>query len=277
MRMRWWSCMALALVGLLACDSTDGTESESESESESEGEGGATACPGATPALDGCFRGIAFADCGGDGEPIVGCGVEGSPFGGCLWFTGGCVAEGFETGSCVPGEVCDDSVTKSCGRLLFQRGEQPWDAERAMALALTIDEGFSASSTDISCTGCADNCSGENVCVGGADSKDDAASAWLRGTLAIGLVPAEGIFGGWVAEIEVNLDASIARLCRIASADESHECGDPYGEPACAISGSLTLSRLPLSDADLDGLSGSVSATFDDGLEMSGEFLVPAK
>lgn len=273
--MRLWNCLALVLVGVLACDETGqrGSEAESESEGESEVE---SVCPGA-PTLEDCFRGIAFADCGGDGEPVIGCGVEGNAFGGCLWFTGGCVADDFETGTCVPGEACDDTddnYLTSCPNLLGQRGEEPWDAERAMTLPLTVDVDFSASSTDISCTGCsADNCPGQNVCVSGSDEGGDVAYGSLPDTLAIVLSP-DGYKGGWVGEIEANLDASLARLCRIPVSDESFYCGDLYSEPPCATSGSVTISRVPLSFGDLEGLSGAVNAIFDDGLELSGEFLV---
>jgi hypothetical protein len=267
--MRRWSYLVLAMACLPACGDTGegGSESESESEAESEDE---SACPGATPTLENCFRGIAFADCGGDDEPVLGCGVEGSSYGGCLWFTGGCVPKGFETGSCVPGEICEKGFA-NCPFFLFRRGEEPWDAERAMTLEVTVDSGFSASATAISCTGCGDNCGGQNVCV--AEAADQAAGASLPGTLVITLYAAGKV--GWTAEIEVKLDTLTARVCRIPFTDDGPSCGDPFGEPACASSGTLTLSSAPVSIDDLDGLSGAITATFDDGLEITGEFITP--
>src|SRR5687767_14251605 len=50
---------------------------------------GAVDCPGGVrPPIADCFRGDAFAECGGTGEYRLGC----EPHGGCLWFVGGCVA-----------------------------------------------------------------------------------------------------------------------------------------------------------------------------------------
>lgn len=291
-------CIYMTMACVLACGDNGGSRSgsESESESEAEGEGGSESeseseaesevelvCPGAKPALEDCFRGIAFADCGGDGDPVLACVGESCSdelgctcgFCGCLWFTGGCGPEVFETGLCVPGEPCDFSggTSLACPLFLYERGAEPWDAERAMTLEVTVDSGFSASATAISCTGCSDdnyNCDGDNVCV--ADAADQVTTGYLRDTLAIDMF----VYGyyGWTAEIEVKLDVLTARLCRIFGTDAWF--GDcPVVEPVCATSGTLTLSSAPASTDDVAGLSGAITATFDDGLEITGEFLVP--
>lgn len=42
------------------------------------------------------------ANCGGDGPPVFGC----RAVSGCIWFTNGCLANGFDPSSCPVGDIC---------------------------------------------------------------------------------------------------------------------------------------------------------------------------
>ncbi len=53
--------------------------------------------------LTDCDFGLYWADCGGDGEPVVGCDRE---TGDCRWFAGGVTALGHATSDCPPSDPC---------------------------------------------------------------------------------------------------------------------------------------------------------------------------
>ncbi|HKU38636.1 MAG TPA: hypothetical protein VJR89_10830, partial [Polyangiales bacterium] len=59
-------------------------------------------CVGPRPAVDDCRLGFFFADCGGDGPPVLACRLNND----CRWFVHGCVAEDYETSSCSPERAC---------------------------------------------------------------------------------------------------------------------------------------------------------------------------
>jgi hypothetical protein len=232
------------------------------------GAGEDSGCPAEVPALEACFRGAAFAECGGDGKPTVGCRpADVDSAGECIWFTGGYLADGFEA-SCDPTDpVCEGGEEHPCWVLTYERGARAWDRSREMALAVGIDPTLPAASTTVHCTTCSSACEdGNNVC-----RDDDRASAALPGTLVVEL-DASGYLFGWRAEIEADLDASAARLCRLSTTDVV--CEPPVGDPACATTGTLSLAHRPDSEADLAGLAGAVDATFADGLHIVGEFLI---
>ena len=113
------------LVSLAACDDSD----------ESVG----ADCEDAVP-IESCTRGAAFADCGGDGEPSLACSSPGV----CLWFAGGCPALDYTPSDECPSGQC---VSPRAGW-----GADPWDADRAMVMSVTVDAEASPVEAALECT-----------------------------------------------------------------------------------------------------------------------------
>jgi hypothetical protein len=181
------------------------------------------------------------------------------------------VADGFEH-ACDPlaPECGDTAETVRCWQLVWSRGTAPWDASRALALPVTIDPTFGVGITSLSCDACdGAACAGQDsVC----DEGPDVVTAKLPGTLVLRLDPSGGYEHGFWVEAEIDLGASMARVCRFRITDVV--CEPDYAEPPCATSGTLTLNRAPATDADLAGLGGILDATFADGLRVRGIFAV---
>jgi hypothetical protein len=53
--------------------------------------------------IDGCEYGLYWAECGGNGEPVLGCDRE---TGSCRWFAGGIVAQNHAVSNCPVSDVC---------------------------------------------------------------------------------------------------------------------------------------------------------------------------
>jgi len=262
----------MALLVIIGCGvdravGDGGAEGEAEAEAEAEAEGELPQdCPDPPPSIESCFRGAAFADCVADsGAATLGCGPLG-----CFWFAGGCLAEGYEVGCTPETPPCDGDDEYRCWGFAYQRGADPWDRLREMTLGVDVDPGLQVAQTTVDCLTCSAACSsGDNIC---AYPDDDVATAGLRGTLIVNLDPWGGYLWGWLAEIEVDLQAPAARFCRIPLTDAI--CSGPDGDPPCAVSGSLVLSGVPSGESDLVGTSGVVDATFDDSLEIHAEFVI---
>lgn len=259
--------LVVALLLAAGCGAAE-PSAEGEAESEAESEGGPT-CAEAPPLAE-CFAGAAFADCGGDGAPVVGCASDpGGDVGRCVWFTGGCVAQGFATGCDVDDPAAYEEDCFACWWLAWTRGVEPWDRERAMALDVMFDASLEVAATEASCTGC-DPCGPWDMC---GDYSITARGA-MPGTLVIGFRADWGCAHGEFGQIEIDLDALGARFCRLPVTD-AWGCGNPpVAEPSCATSGALMLSAAPSSDAEVPGLAGTLSASFDDGLVVEASFVV---
>jgi hypothetical protein len=64
--------------------------------------GAASQCPGSVrPSLSECVAGSTYAECEGSGEPRFACSAHR-----CLWFSNGCIAEGFVPSECPPSDPC---------------------------------------------------------------------------------------------------------------------------------------------------------------------------
>lgn len=65
---------------------------------------GVTGCaPDERMPLADCAHGLYWADCGGNGEPVLGCDRE---TGACRWFSGGITARGHATSTCPSSDLC---------------------------------------------------------------------------------------------------------------------------------------------------------------------------
>lgn len=216
--------------------------------------------------IDDCFRGVPFADCGGTGDPAIGCSSDE-----CLWFTGGCMPRSYDASFCPPTEDCEyREGSSTCYYFLLGWGLEPWDRARAMSLDVGIDAAVPDETTDFTCSGVPD----EEYAIGDICGDEVVVTATFGGLLAIQLV-AEQLWFGWYVVLEADLEAMTARLCSVTVTDGVGVCVDPEQVGSCASTGTILLSRVPATEADLSGLSGTVDVTFDDGLHITGHFAVP--
>jgi hypothetical protein len=232
----------------------------------------AEACGGARPDVSSCFRGNFFADCGGDAGPVLACADED-----CRWFTGGCVAAGYQPSPCPASGVCCQNdwpfaVVDDHLDVLFPAltafGTAAWDRARAMTMAVVVDAGLTATGTSLTCTGTNPLPIGTTPC-----PTHSGYTVIARDDGLLVLTPVASDLFGWYPDLEVDTQAAtpVARVC-------THEFTDAYSaschnarEPRCASGGTITLSRLP---APGDSLSGLV-ATFDGGFGLAGTIVVP--
>lgn len=81
---------------------------------------------------------------------------------------------------------------------------------------------------------------------------------------------------GWWPWIGIDLDRGRARLCThhysdIGPPEDALRC-DP---PVCAVAGTLTMSRVPVSEDDVSGIAIALEVTFPDGAALQGAFRTP--
>src|SRR5262245_54408039 len=161
-------------------------------------------CPGPQPALADCFAGNFFADCGGDGEPRLAC----SDTEGCMWFSGGCVAAGFEASSCPADDICchDDWPYPDPGsdyvvlaRWFYTLGTAPWDRTTSTTLSVSIDPSLVVADSDITCDGPDLGLELRNPC---SDPEGYGSFFLTPDTLLVESSHTSGIVG-WSAQIEV--------------------------------------------------------------------------
>ncbi len=204
-----------------------------------------------------CRVGSSFADCG-EGQAAVYCSPER-----CVWVSDGCPTKEFKAKLLPNCDCTGEGCPPSPIRKLFwlQRGSEEWTKDRSMVIAVTEDATSGSTPAVASCTGCVAQCQGvDNVCTG-----TPSASTVHYDTAVVTLHP--GGSHGWSLEIEVDKTATPpkARICRLAFSDAA-TC--TVGVPMCAESGDLKLQN-PLGTGDL---RGQFSATFADGLVVSGAF-----
>lgn len=231
-------------------------------------------CEGAVPAIEACERGVAWADCGGDGAPRFAC----SGFD-CLWFTGGCVAEGFVASPCPATDLCCQSTSSGSAAGPFSPvtgserdfgvhavtlgwGTEPWDAQREAHLSVSVAVLPTASRPSLAC-----DAPGELLVDAPCDAGPTHTSAGtsMRGHVATAYVGwSAGTYAGHGLVIEVfDLDGSPrrARVCAVPFSDAATGgCATPAPR-GCAVSGTVTLDHFPFdATAQMD-----VDATFADG------------
>lgn len=257
---------------------TDGSAADSSvpaDRSEDEGD-----CSTAAGDLDACFVGDFFADCGGTGgNPRLGCLDDG----GCRWFAHGCVPDEYVTSSCTFTDIC--CVDNWPFALPFDPpglygrfvglGRVPWDRERAVALAVTVDPELDAGEATFTCTGTDPLDPGGHLntpCTGWSGSPQ----ARFEDTLTI-VAPNTGV-AGWYPWMELDLASeagTVARLCAYAYSDfgGAGMCPSDADVP-CADSGTIVIDRLPITQADTSGLKVSVDVMFG-AFHFQGSFVVP--
>lgn len=211
-----------------------------------------------------CFRGLAFADCGGGGPPTVGCGVVGGRYG-CLWFEGGCLpAEYLSAAPCQDESCLDQNVAW---------GATPWTRTRAMDLDVHVDSALDpAPEATLECL-----CDGEPPCLGrfplcrsdelegytAWHSPASDATAWALP----GLVAVQMWGRGQIAEltsdrmlvIELDLYVTLprARACLIPTSD-----GLASREVVCAERGAITIDDSPTDAVGVATMHGRFDIAF---------------
>jgi hypothetical protein len=202
------------------------------------------------PPLSECFRGAAFAECGGSGEPTLYCDPAGLH---CMWFEGACAAIEFP----VPGQC---PTADQCVHEYVGYGGEPWDRTRAMVVPVSIgavDDLVRDPTIHCECRG--ENCRfPEHLCNGDLLTQErhpGGDTNWLGpwslpSLVFFGLRPAAGGEGvSWSLEIEVDFylgqGPAMGRVCLI-DLDDSHPM-----QPVCAEEGSAQVDILPLQAGDV--------------------------
>lgn len=235
----------------------------------------AATCELPPPPLSSCFRGLAFADCGGDKGPTVFCDgsqVDGSK---CLWFVGGCAAAGFDhLGKCASEAQCLSSF--------IGFGNAPWARDPFMGLEVVIEEADNpVQSVSATCSCRRGDCRGYLDC--GA-SEDWEVMAHPTGTDDWGLPSlvswwmsrpwSESNTAGWNLLIEADFfgeSGPRARACLIYTSD-----AETVAQPNCHATGELAVTQVPAVRNDVANIRGEFEFSFslpnDDVVEWHGQF-----
>jgi hypothetical protein len=245
----------------------------------------ADAAPPACPAprrIRECFRGLAFADCGGDGDAVRFCrsGPDHDPE--CLWFTGGCPAAEYPD-RCVPEDQGQPWAPCPVVSAFEAFGQQPWTRDRDMNLTLRVDPTVEPGEPDV---GCAGPCGAEGAPPTWPDGKcwrgtslcapDDPEAQWdlygpwrspapddaewsLPSLVAVRLGRSDG-FTGQQLVLELDFERGTARACAHETSDVP-DLGDSAGPP-CADVGEVVVDRVPATAADVAGLHGRFDVSF---------------
>ncbi len=231
---------------------------------------------GPMPELTSCFVGEFFADCGGDGAPVLACidagagnGIDG---GDCRWFTGGVVAAGYDPSPCPSDNLCCKTGSRGLGNWpydngahlelsleLWVNGIQAWDRTRSMVIPVTIDSTMTAGDGTFRCAGSPPDTFSPSPC---RDTQTaHFVMATRRDTIWISLGDTSET-GGWYPLIEIDPATSMARVYTANMNDTiSAQCpgGDAFYS---AQSGTFTLSALPAATDDGSDLHGQLSVDF---------------
>ncbi|MCA9579606.1 MAG: hypothetical protein R3B40_04400 [Polyangiales bacterium] len=237
--------------------------------------------PPAGIALDDCYVGAFFADCGGEGTPRFAC-PETS--GSCRWFTGGTVAEGYVAWSCADGQICCDDgagpafpepFMLSAPTFFHENGAAPWTRERALVLAVDVDPGLTGD-LSVRCTRDGQEVHDDFLC-GEADGQTVrrdyrySASAQAQDTLSVGVLQTSE-YAGQRLYVEIMPDVSLARACLFPLSDWMPlSCvATRYAAVTCAEEGHVTLSAWPgPNGAAVHDMVVAGEVTFADGLTMT--------
>lgn len=223
-------------------------------------------CPGAIPAIEDCFTGAFFAECGGVEEARLGCHPQTYD---CKWFIGGCVADGYIASTCAPDMICchadwpyadeelfDADVTLYLG--FYALGTEPWDRGREMNVTVAVDPAVGAPPLDVTCTGTPPS-SGANPC----DAPETLyAVRRAADTLIFDIGDATADFTGWTLGIEIDPETPAARACVLPFTDAApREC--PGNTPICATSGTVMITSLTGEPVGIE-----LDLTFPDGFHV---------
>ncbi len=265
MRGWWWLVVVVVALG---CSGRSESE-EALSDGADAGDGGVvldaqppspdarpSTCPFSwQPVIDECDTGRFFANCGGDGEPVLGC-----AHGDCRWFTGGCAARGYEVSPCPSDDIC--CFTLRNGRWPFQErtsndsylffdlygwGTLPWTRARAMNVSVVVDEALPVGDRVFTCDGPEPHFGGPCGVLALGMSQGP-----VRDTISFTVYGRPGL-AGWNPTVEIDPVTMKARVCADRYTDFFSGC--PTGQDVvCAHEGTLTLSRLPASGLDFEDL-----------------------
>lgn len=231
-------------------------------------------CVGKRPLIDDCMLGHAHADCGGEGEPVLGC----HGFGDCRWFRGGCLPLGYVASFCSADNVCcqDDwpyhafevfeegPGVQGIESLLHGWGSRPWDSLRDTVVEVQLDPELLFEMPQVSCNSAAGPCDGGRLRILG----------YYRNSLAFSFAPpADSNQWGLTVDVLDDPDHGLrARICRTPQ-PERFGGGCPHmPDPTCAIEGQIRLTRMPRYPADLVDLHVRLRARFADGDEIEASF-----
>lgn len=238
-------------------------------------------CPGARPAIEDCFTGRDFAECGGTGDPLFACGMV-PPYAdhpsGCRWFVAGCVAEGYVASSCAADDLCchdDFPYTESelsqypllhqtVSWNLYGNGTLPWNHTDHMAVTVTVDPDLPPQFDQLTC-------SDDGFPYGGTPCDYDRVSAW-RGDMLTITLGEPGLYGTFLP-VEIDYAAAggpVARACLFRYTDAGGPSCSDVDPPECATSGAVVVSTID----DADTIRGTVDLVFASGATLSGSFSV---
>ncbi len=211
----------------------------------------ATAGPGHTvvDSFANCHVGMYFADCGGEGAPVLGCDAERDES--CWWFTTGAVPREITLVSdCPPEDVCchdDWPFAEPTGlgayRLLFALDRAPWDRTREMNVDVVVDAALVAPATPtLTCEGALPDVNGVGPC------------GDLEGVIQVELdtpalrFVAPGNYYGWVPTVELDAADGAAPRARVCLHDYTDSWGNdcPDAVATCATGGTVTIDAWPL-------------------------------
>jgi len=219
-------------------------------------------CPSEPQAEKSCLLGAAFAACPGRQAPRGFCGKFG-----CLWVSNGCPLANRPvelTANCICSAPsgCWPEAYPVMAHFWKQRGGAAWTRTKDMNLSVTWG-GKAATGPSLRCKGCTGAClQTTNPCSGLVDGKQS-----FPGTFVQTFRPQGGL-SGWFLELEVDLAAKRARVCRLRFTDSLSSCA--AGSPVCASSGFLKIDIKP-TPALVGSVRGTFSATFPDGVTIDGD------
>ena len=156
---------------------------------------------------------------------------------------------------------------------LFAFGRLPWDRDRAMNVDVAVDPMVPPGDDRYTCTGDDPN--------GGRDPNNPCNGLFgqHRGRVWSTFMFGMGGTGvqGWMPGIEVDFARPLgpkARVCQASYVDSGGlTCPIRPVDIACATAGTVTLSRIPMSDAEVADVYGSLDVTFDNGFRQ-GSFTI---
>lgn len=239
----------------------------------------ASGCPGPSPALTSCYVGFMFAECGGDGPARLACREYE-----CLWFTGGCIADGFVASPCPAEDICclgewpfnEPGQPSTLFLQFYAFGTTPWDRALSVNVTAELDASVSGTTSSLTCTGPDLGLGGNSPCTG---ASADVTTVVKPGTLVMAGNSGAGIAGWypWIEFLRDDESATLtARFCAYAFRDTLDDVCPSRDLPVCASAGSVRLNRWPAGSADLSGLVVSVDATFENGLVIQGTLTSPS-
>jgi len=232
------------------------------------------ACAMNRPALDDCYKGYLFADCGGTADfARLACSADE-----CLWFTGDCAPPEFTATDCPSDDVCchdawpfdpaqQDAAYWDLSAKFSAFDTLPWDSLREASLTVEQDPLLTATQTTVDCLGpdLVPSGAGYSPC-----GRTDLVSAMaVPGTVVISADSQPAVLSGWKPWLEVvETETSVrARFCATRSSDVvGARCAPAARATICATGGAVRVNAWPVEAAG--SVVAAVTATFANGLEV---------